>query len=102
MRKSLQAVIPKLPYGHETHIYRQDSDYLLTTLAISYGATVLQNTAIQDVSFNADDVELVTTKGATYRARYVVDASGMRSLLANKFGWRHRDLLTHSRAMFTH
>ena len=102
VRKSLQAVIPKLPYGHETHIYRQDSDYLLTTLAISYGATVLQNTAIQDVSFNADDVELVTTKGATYRARYVVDASGMRSLLANKFGWRHRDLLTHSRAMFTH
>ncbi|MCB0092898.1 MAG: NAD(P)-binding protein, partial [Caldilineaceae bacterium] len=35
VRKSLQAVIPKLPYGHETHIYRQDSDYLLTTLAIS-------------------------------------------------------------------
>jgi tetracycline 7-halogenase / FADH2 O2-dependent halogenase len=42
--KSLQAVIPKLPYGHEIHIHRQDSDYLLTSIAISYGATVLQNT----------------------------------------------------------
>ena len=38
--KSLQAVIPKLPYGHEVHINRQDADYLLTSLAISYGATV--------------------------------------------------------------
>lgn len=100
--KSLQAVIPKLPYGHETHVYRQDSDYLLTAIAISYGATVLQNTPVQDVTFHADVVELVTSKGATHRARYVVDASGMRSLLATKFGWRHREMLTHSRAIFTH
>ncbi|MGR8932248.1 MAG: NAD(P)/FAD-dependent oxidoreductase, partial [Gammaproteobacteria bacterium] len=39
--RSLQAVIPKLPYGHEMHIHRQDSDYLLTSIAISYGAAVL-------------------------------------------------------------
>ncbi|MEI2691718.1 MAG: hypothetical protein V9H69_19260 [Anaerolineae bacterium] len=25
--QSLQAVIPRLPYGHEIHIHRQDSDY---------------------------------------------------------------------------
>ena len=99
---SLQAVIPKLPYGHEIHIHRQDSDYLLTSIAISYGATVLQNTLIQDIQINTDGVDVVTSKGATYHARYVVDAGGMRSLLANKFGWRHRDLLAHSRTIFTH
>ncbi|MEZ4728538.1 MAG: NAD(P)/FAD-dependent oxidoreductase [Caldilineaceae bacterium] len=100
--QSLQAVIPKLPYGHEIHINRQDSDYLLTSIAISYGATVLQGTLIQDVQVEAERVTLVTNKGVTFHAQYVVDAGGMRSLLANKLAWRHRDLLTHSRAIFTH
>lgn len=102
VRHSLQAVIPKLPYGHEIHIHRQDSDYLLTALAISYGATVRQGTQIQDIEVKPDGVTLVTTKGAPYQAKYVVDAGGMKSLLANKFNWRHRDLLTHSRTIYTH
>jgi tetracycline 7-halogenase / FADH2 O2-dependent halogenase len=99
---SLQAVIPKLPYGHEIHINRQDSDYMLTAIAISYGATILQSTLIQDIQLKPDGVEIITTKGATHQAQYVVDAGGMRSLLANKFEWRHRDLLAHSRTIYTH
>lgn len=102
IRHSLQAVIPKLPYGHEIHIHRQDSDYLLTALAISYGATVRMGMQIQDITIESDGVTILTTKGATHRARYVVDAGGMKSLLANKFNWRHRDLLTHSRTIYTH
>jgi len=107
-RKTLQAVIPKMPYGHEIHITRQDSDYFLTSVAISYGATVLQNTFIQDIAVNALNevqpygVQVVTNKGATYRAAYIVDAGGMKSILAQKFDWRHRDCLTHSRTIFTH
>jgi len=99
---ALQAVIPKLPYGHEIHIHRQDSDYLLTALAISYGATVCQNTLIQAIAINPDGVVVTTNQGARYQAHYVVDAGGMRSLLANQFDWRHRELLTHSRTIFTH
>lgn len=99
---SLQAVIPKLPYGHEIHILRQDSDYLLTSIAISYGAKVLQGTFIQDIQIHPDGVEISTSKGATYKAQYVIDAGGMKSLLANKFDWRHRDCLSHSRTIFTH
>ncbi|MCL4858173.1 MAG: NAD(P)/FAD-dependent oxidoreductase [Caldilineaceae bacterium] len=102
VRHSLQAVIPKLPYGHEIHIHRQDSDYLLTAVAISYGATVLQGVQIQDIHAHEQGVEVLTTKGATYWANYVIDAGGMKSLLANKFNWRHRNLLTHSRTIFTH
>jgi len=102
VERSLQAVIPRLPYGHELHIHRQDSDYLLTSIAISYGATILQNTFIQDITINPDGVEILTSKGATYRANYVVDAGGMKSLIANKFDWRHRDLRSHSRTIFTH
>lgn len=102
VRHSLQAVIPKLPYGHEIHIHRQDSDYLLTSIAISYGATVRMGTQIQDIMVEPAGVTILTTKGATYRANYVVDAGGMKSLLANKFNWRHRDLLSHSRTIYTH
>lgn len=100
--QSLQAVIPKLPYGHEIHINRQDSDYLLTSIAISYGATVLQGTLIQDIHLDPAGVKIVTNKGVQYQTQYVVDAGGMRSLLANKFDWRHRDLLAHSRTIYTH
>ncbi|MCB0182765.1 MAG: tryptophan 7-halogenase, partial [Caldilineaceae bacterium] len=102
VQQSLQAVIPKLPYGHELHIYRQDSDYLLTALAISYGATILQGTLIQEVKIEPNGVDIVTNKGVVYKANYVVDAGGMRSLVANAFDWRHRDLLSHSRTIVTH
>ncbi len=100
--RSLQAVIPRMPYGHEIHINRQDSDYFLTSVAVSYGAHVRQGTLIQDVRIQPDGVEIVTQKGEVYHADYVIDAGGMKSLLAQQFGWRHRDLLTHSRTIYTH
>lgn len=101
-RHSLQAVIPRLPYGHEIHIYRQDSDAFLTAIAVSYGADVLQNTPVKDVQILPDGVELITDRDVRFVADYLVDASGMRSLLANKLGWRHRNLKTHTRTIFTH
>lgn len=66
VRKTLQAVIPKMPYGYEIHITRQDSDYFLTSVAISYGATVLQNTFIKDINVQPNGVEIITNKDKTY------------------------------------
>jgi tetracycline 7-halogenase / FADH2 O2-dependent halogenase len=102
VHKTLQAVIPKRPYGHEIHITRQDSDYFLTSVAISYGATVLQNMPIKDISLQPDRVEIITTKDCVFYSDYVVDAGGMKSILAQKFNWRHHDLKSHSRTIFTH
>ena len=99
---SLQAVIPQRPHGYELHIHRQDSDYLLTSIAVRYGATVLQATPVKDIQLQPDGVEIVTNQGQTYHAEYVVDAGGMRSLLADKFGWRSRDLHAHTRTIYTH
>ena len=99
---TLQAVIPKEPHGHEFHLYRQDTDYLLMGTAVSYGATVLQNTPITDIDLQADQVTLTTAKGDQFTAGYVVDAGGFRSILADKFKLRDYDLQTHSRGMFTH
>jgi FADH2 O2-dependent halogenase len=100
--QSLQAVIPRLPYGHELIIYRQDFDAWLTAISISYGAHVLQSTPVKDINIHTDAVELTTAQGETYYAEYLVDASGMRSLMANKMGWRHRDQKSHTRTLFTH
>ena len=102
LRKSLQAVIPKQPHGHELHLYRQDSDYYLTSVAISYGATVLQNTRVRDIQIDDDGVEVITDQGRTHKAAYVVDAGGFRSILAERFELRDRELQAHTRAIFTH
>ena len=100
--QSLQAVIPKQPYGHELHLYRQDSDYFLMTTAIRYGATVLQNTGVKDVEIDSEGVQVIAESGDHFEADYIVDAGGFRSLLANKFDLRDNNLQTHSRAIFTH
>ena len=102
MARTLQAVIPKEPHGHELHLYRQDSDYFLTTVAINYGATVLQNTPVRDINITPGGVEIKTASGRQFQADYVVDAGGVRSLLAEQFELREFDLQTHSRSIFTH
>ncbi|MEZ4645238.1 MAG: FAD-dependent monooxygenase, partial [Chloroflexota bacterium] len=99
---TLQAIIPKEPHGHELHLYRQDTDYFMMMTAVSYGATVLQNTPVQGVDLHPERVDIHTSKGETYTAVYLVDAGGYKSLLADKFELRDHDLQTHSRAIFTH
>ncbi len=99
--RTLQAVIPRQPHGHELHLYRQDSDYFLTAIAVAYGAEVLQETPVTDVSIDAAGVT-IETLGAVYTANYVVDAGGFRSILADKHDLRDFDLQTHSRTIFTH
>ncbi len=99
---TLQAIIPKEPHGHELHLYRQDCDYFMMSTAVSYGATVRQNTAVVDIALHDDYVELATAKGEAVTAKFVVDAGGYRSILAQKFGGRDTNLQTHSRGMFTH
>lgn len=102
VRRSLQAVIPQRPHGYELHIHRQDSDYFLTSVAVRYGATVLQGTPVKDIVLAPDGVTIITQQGQSYAADYVVDAGGMRSLLAEKFGWRSRELQAHTRTIYTH
>ena len=98
----IQAVIPERPYGHELHIYRQDSDYFYVGVATKYGATVLQNTPVSDIDISDDGVKLHTPSGKSFNVGYVVDAGGYRSLIAQKKSLRCTDLQTHTRGIFTH
>ena len=102
IHRVLQAVIPGQPYGHELHLYRQDTDSLLTSAAVSYGASVVQNTLVIDVKVDTGQVTLTTSRGVEYTADYLVDAGGFRSFVAEQNNLRHSDLRTQTRGMFTH
>lgn len=92
-------------YRHEeVHFFRQDTDAYLTQVAIGYGAVVRQDVQIKDVEIDGDGVRVHSGRGDQFRARYVVDATGYRSVLANKYKLREEptSLAHQSRSIFTH
>ncbi len=99
-----EAVIPRFPYGHELHMFRQDIDAYMFAVAVRYGAVPVQRTEISDVVTDATGVDLTTSDGRKFRVLFVADASGQRSVLADKFNLRPKENpnKTHSRSLFTH
>ena len=94
-----------IPVGVEAHLFRQDVDAYFYHLAVRYGADGMLATRIADVEIDPDaGVELLTDRQERFRARYIVDASGFRSPLAEKLGLRDEPTRArhHSRTLFTH
>lgn len=99
-----QLVVPSA-IRTETHLFRQDIDAYLFHVAVKYGAHPRLATRIADVEIDPDSgAVLRTDSGEEFRAHYVVDGSGFRSPLADKFGLRETPTRarTHSRTLFTH
>ncbi len=88
----------------ENHWFRQDTDAYLHNLAVHYGAVPRQKTRITEVEIDAGGVRLQTSAGEEIRARYLVDGTGYRSILADRFDLRENPtrLKHHSRTLFTH
>jgi FADH2 O2-dependent halogenase len=89
---------------HEAaHYFRQDVDYYLFQVAAKHGAKIRQNFIVDDVDFDDSGVTLSGKRGE-FRARYVVDASGFRSPIAQKLGLREDPVRFkhHSRSMWNH
>jgi FADH2 O2-dependent halogenase len=95
--------IPKITHT-ENHYFRQDLDAWLLSVAVKYGAKVVQQARIVDVEPGDDGVTVTAHTGASWRSRFVVDASGFRAPLATKLGLREEPtrLRHHSRSIFTH
>jgi FADH2 O2-dependent halogenase len=95
---------PATPLVSESHLFRQDIDHYLVKAAIKYGADYRDNTDVQDFEINDDGVVLRTAAGEEFHARYLVDGSGHKSMVANKLGLRAEapPLRTQSRTIFTH
>lgn len=90
---------------HEaSHLYRQDTDAYLYHAAVRYGCTGRLNFRVSDIDFDDDGVTIGNAEGETFRARYIVDASGFRSPLAEKFGLREDPcrFQHHSRSIWNH
>ncbi|MEH2302726.1 MAG: tryptophan 7-halogenase [Nostoc sp.] len=99
-----QNIIPHLLVGYDCHWFRQDLDAYLLTVAIKYGAFVRQNTRVEDLVINKEGVYLKTHQGEQYSARYIVDSTGFKSILAKQFNLRESPCRfnTHSRSIFNH
>ncbi|MFJ8148639.1 NAD-dependent epimerase/dehydratase family protein [Streptomyces sp. NPDC096048] len=107
-RQATQPALPKI-FLHNSHMFRQDSDAFMFYVTVKYGCTARQAWRATEVDF--DDGVTVTGQSAApgaepeqYRAKYLVDSSGFRSPLAQKFGLREKParFRHHSRSMCTH
>jgi tetracycline 7-halogenase / FADH2 O2-dependent halogenase len=88
----------------ENHWFRQDIDAYLHNLAVHYGAVPRQKTKVTGLEIDKDAVKLQTSAGEEIRARYLVDGTGHKSILAERFGLRDNPcrLKHHARTLFTH
>ena len=97
-----------MPYAWQ--VRRSELDEILFRNAGRKGARTFEGCRARRVAFDADgaDVEVeveVGNPGAarqTWRARYVVDASGRDTLLANHFGSKRKNPRHNSSAIYAH
>ena len=87
-------------------VRRSQLDSILFEEAARSGAQTLQGCRVRQVEFDdaGADVQAVLDDGAErrWRARYVVDASGRDTLLANQFEIKHKHRKHNSAALFGH
>jgi len=94
------------PYAYQ--VRRSEFDHILLKNAASKGATVVEECRVSDVEFLGPQ-QGVRVKGQTsqgesrrWRAKFLVDATGRDTLLANRFGFKQRNPRHASAAMFAH
>jgi FADH2 O2-dependent halogenase len=102
-REATQFALPKI-FELNAHLFRQDSDSFMFHVAVGYGATPRQNWRVTELDFDDEGVTVTGQNGEVFRAKYLIDASGFRSPLAEKFGLRETParFKHHARSLFTH
>lgn len=102
-RESNMLAIPKI-LTQASHLFRQDSDSFMFHVACKYGCTTRQGWRATSVDFDDDGVTVTGQNGEVFRSKYLIDASGFRSPLAEKFDLRENParFKHHSRSLFTH
>ena len=92
------------PMGPDCHFFRQDTDAYMMAVAVNYKAHVRQRTRVSDIDIQEDHVTLTSEKGEKFRGKYLVDGTGMKSVLSHRFDLRDdpNKFRTNTRAIFTH
>lgn len=87
-------------------VRRADFDEILFRNAQRSGAVALEGCKVRRVEFDADGatVDAVLDDGAPqrWRTKFVIDASGRDTLLANQFDWKRKNPKHNSAALFGH
>ena len=93
-----------MPYAWQ--VRRSELDEMLFRHAAACGARTFEGCRVREVQFDADGAAVLATQddgsSQRWRARYVVDASGRDTLLANKQGSKQRNPKHNSAALFGH
>ena len=99
-----EALDKSQPYAWQ--VRRADLDHLLFRTATEAGARTLEGHRAREVHFDADgalvEVEREDRSRATWRCRYLVDATGRDTLLANKFKTKLKHPDHNSSALYGH
>lgn len=98
-----QLIPPHLPFYSESHLLREEVDQYLLEQALEYGIEYMDETKIESIDFESDQVVVRTTTDE-FQAQYYVDASGKSSTLVAQEGYAdfNHNAQTHSRCIFTH
>ena len=93
-----------MPYAWQ--VRRSDFDEILFRNAAAKGARTLEGYRVRDVAFDAHgatvQVELDDRTRQTWRTKFLVDASGRDTLLANQFKCKEKNPRHNSSALYCH
>jgi flavin-dependent dehydrogenase len=90
------------------HVIRAEFDQLLLNNARKHGATVKEQTRVRSVDLDGPEglvkVDAIGPRGGkqTYRARFLLDASGRDTFLATRMGWKKPHWQFDRAALSTH
>lgn len=92
------------PFGPDSHLFRQDTDAYLASMAVKYGADFRQALKIASLEFAGDEVRLNTAAGEQIRASFLIDGGGMRSHVSTQLNLRDATprFRTDTRALYNH
>lgn len=92
------------PFGPDSHLFRQDTDAYLASMAVQYGAHFRQQTKVANVELGEDEIRINVAGGEQIRAAFLVDAGGMRSHVSTQLNLRDAEprFRTNTRALYNH
>ena len=93
-----------MPYAWQ--VRRSEMDEMLFRNATAHGADTREGWRVRNVDFDADGATVQAThddgEKRTWRARFVIDASGRDTFLSNKFKAKQKNPKHNSSALFGH
>lgn len=89
-------------FGTTFQVKRADFDKLLVDEAIKQGVNVRFNTAVIDVEFKQDYVDVLLNNNEKIRTKFIIDASGYGRVLPRLLNLEIKSELSAKKAYFTH